>query len=174
MKRVVSGSRRALPQHGGVVVVVSLCILGIALVIGLAVETFRMLTSQLQLQNIAEYSTEVVLAEMLTGTINQPQIAERVSTVSNNNKYLAQAGGSDYGEIDAGDFSFNDLGSSAGVKVLTGCYNPSTNVFACAPVPSCVAPAVSAYMSKSARKTAIRRPKTMTASTRIAPRSFPL
>lgn len=115
-------------QRGAIIVLVSLCILAIGLVIGLAVETFRIMTSHLQMQNVAEYATEVVLAEIRSGSYTQTRTAQRVSAVSNENWMVSQAAAE---IVDESDFCFNNLSCSMGFKVLVGCYDIGTNTLTC-------------------------------------------
>lgn len=122
------------PEHGAAIVLTAITLAVLILFAALAMETFRLLTSQLQMENIAEYAAEVALDSAIRG---EPPITtappgggsspamQRVLSLLNTNQFIGQA------SMDALDSSVvcTSIGCPDPVRIIRGCHAPATDTF---------------------------------------------
>ena len=104
----LSSKSRLARQHGAVMVTVGLVMVVLCMAAALGMETFRLLTSRIQMQNIAEYIAEIALSDYRADV---PVNNLRINSIHINNYFLASGGG------------------FPPITVTTGCYTRAANAF---------------------------------------------
>jgi hypothetical protein len=118
-------------ERGAIIVLTAVVLPAILLTAALAIETFRLLTSRLQMENIAEYSAEVALdalnrGDWPPGDSGRGTVAvERILSLLNANRFVGQKGDESVGS----NVMCYTQECSAPIKIVVGCYNPATDAY---------------------------------------------
>jgi Flp pilus assembly protein TadG len=128
-------------QRGAVMVIVGLMVVVLCLITALGMETFRLLTSRIQMQNIAEYVAEVSLSEIRSAS--QSINIARIDAIVNSNYFLAQG---------------ESLTRTGAIDARAGCYNPDSATFRAVTPATCSAPELQAvYVRISTANSAVTK-----------------
>jgi Flp pilus assembly protein TadG len=133
--------RLSNPQRGAVMIIVGLMVVVLCLITALAMETFRLLTSRIQMQNTAEYIAEVSLSEIRSAS--QSINNAKIDAIVNSNYSLAQG---------------ESLTRTGAIDARAGCYNPARATFTAAAVATCSTPELQAvYVRISTANSAVTK-----------------